>query len=241
MTPEQARNQYDAQGFIHFPGALAGAELAEIQECFERAAKEKALGDLLNREPRFLSLIDHPAWFPAIRAVVGEDVMLRYLTGGIIPARAEIGSGWHCDLSTIRAINLPESIIMTKLFVYLADVPEDGACLAVVPGSHRYQMGHPLPDIARHEDMPHHRKLVMKAGDAVLMSGYTWHARFHNRSDHARKVLESSYIHFWMKTQYELNDFKPEVQERILASHNLRQLFGVQEPGVSDWERRLLP
>lgn len=42
-----------------------------------------------------------------------------------------------------------------------------------------------------------------------------------------------------MKTQYAFGDFSPHVQELIQASHNRRQLFGVPEPGRSDWERRL--
>jgi ectoine hydroxylase-related dioxygenase (phytanoyl-CoA dioxygenase family) len=100
-------------------------------------------------------------------------------------------------------------------------------------------MGHPLPDLATHKDMPHHVKMIVKAGDAVLMNGYTWHARFHNRSDRPRKVLEYSYIHAWMKTQYEFSDFSLQVQSLIMASHNRRQLFGVPEPGVRYWERRL--
>ena len=239
MTPEKARQEYDAQGFLYFPNALSPDELHAVQKAFDRAADDKALADILNREEIFLKMIDHPAWFPAIREVVGEDVMLRYAKGGVISPNSGTGSGWHCDLSTIRAVDLPESIVMTKLFVYLTDVPENGACLGVVPGSHRYALGHPLPDINRHEDMPHHRKMVVKAGDAVLMNGYTWHARFPNRSDGPRKVLEQSYIHFWMKQQYEFTDFVPETQEQIFESHTLRQLLGVPEPGKTDWERRL--
>src|SRR5207249_335785 len=72
----------------------------------------------------------------------------------------------------------------------------------------------------------------------VLMNGYTWHARFHNRSDRARKVLEYSYVHAWMKTMYEFSDLSPHVQDLIMRSHNRRQLFGVPEPGQSEWARR---
>ena len=239
MTPQQARAQYDAQGYVHIRSALKPDELGRVQEAFDRAAEQDALRDILNQDDVFLDLVDHPVIFPVARAVVGDDVQLRYIRGGVIKPLTDSGSGWHCDLSGIMGVDLPNSVLMTKLFIYLEDVSEDGACLSFVPGSHRYAMGHPLPDIDAHDEMPHYVKMVMPAGDAVLMSGYTWHARFHNRSDRPRKVIEASYIHAWMKTQYTFDDLSPRVQALILKSHNRRQLFGVPEPGRSDWERRV--
>ncbi len=239
MTPQQARNAYDTQGYVFIPEALKGDELQRIQNAFQKADENKALKNLLNQDECFLNLVDHPAWLPIIQAIVGDDIQLRYMQGGIVRPFSDSGSGWHCDLSHMKGVYLPDSIIMTKLFVYLEAVPENGACLACVPGSHRYDLGHPLPDIQAHEDMPHHVKMIAQPGDAVLMNGYTWHARFHNKSNMPRKVIESSYIHAWMKTQFQVEDFSPAIQEKILSTHNLRQLLGVPEPGQTDWQRRL--
>ena len=239
MDPQQASAAYDAQGYVYIPGALQGDLIEQVQAAFDRAVEKKALPDLLNQDDIFLDLVDHPAWFSVARDVVGGDVQLRYIRGGIVQPNTDSGSGWHCDLSDLNGVYLPDSVIMTKLFVYLEDVPENGACLALVPGSHRYDLGHPPPDIDTHEAMPHHAKMVVTAGDAVLMNGYTWHARFHNQSATPRKIIESSYIHAWMKAQYQFDDFSARLQERILASHNRRQLFGVPEPGQTDWQRRL--
>ncbi|OGG49740.1 MAG: hypothetical protein A3F84_22840 [Candidatus Handelsmanbacteria bacterium RIFCSPLOWO2_12_FULL_64_10] len=238
MTPEQARQEYDAQGYVLIRSALNAEELKRVREAFDRAATKGALRDLVNQDDVFVDMVDHPALLPIVRAVVGDDAQLRYAQGGIIRPGTDSGSGWHCDLSGIVGVYLPDSILMTKLFTYLEDVPEDGACLSFVPGSHRYELGHPLPDLAVHEDMPHHVKMVVRSGDAVLMNGYTWHARFHNRSDRPRKVLEYSYVHAWMKTMYEFKDLSPHVQELVMRSHNRRQLFGVPGPEQSDWGRR---
>jgi phytanoyl-CoA hydroxylase len=238
MTAEEARQQYDQQGFVLIRNALTPDELQRVRVAFDRAAEQKALRDLLNQDDVFVDMVDHPVLLTVVRAVVGEDAQLRYAQGGIVRPGEDTGSGWHCDLSGLRGVYLPESVVMTKLFTYLEDVPENGACLAFVPGSHRYELGHPLPDIDAHEAMPHHVKMVVRAGDAVLMNGYTWHARFHNRGDRPRKVLEYSYIHSWMKTQYDFRQLSPHVQGLIMASHDRRQLFGVPEPGRSDWERR---
>ena len=239
MTPEQARQQYNSQGFVFIRGALSDAEVERVLNAFDQAAKNDSLYDLLQQDEVFVDMVDHPAIFPVVRAVIGEDVQLRYAHGGVREANTESGGGWHCDLCDIKGVYLPDSLIMTKVFTYLVDVPENGATFAIVPGSHRFEMGHPLPDIEDHEDMPHHAKLTAKAGDAVLFNGYCWHARFHNRSNSDRKVLEYSYVRSWMKTQYDYRDLPASIQQRITQSHNRRQLFGVPEPGVSDWERRL--
>ncbi|MDA0711579.1 MAG: phytanoyl-CoA dioxygenase family protein [bacterium] len=239
MSPQDAKCAYDTQGYVHIPNALVREELRRVQSAFRKAEDGQALRDLLNQDDCFVDLVDHPAWLPIVQAIVGDDVQLRYLTGGVVKPKSGSGSGWHCDLSELSCVDLTESIIMTKLFLYLEAVPENGACLACVPGSHRYEMGHPLPEIETHADMPHHVKMVAQPGDAVLMNGYTWHARFHNNSDVPRRIVESSYIHAWMKTQFEFGKLTPRIQEKILSSHNRRQLFGVAEHGLSDWERRL--
>ena len=240
MTPTEARAEYDAQGYVYIRQALKGHELDRLQAAFSRAEQQGALRDILNQDDLFLDLVDHPSWLPAAQAIVGDDLQLRYINGGVIPPQTDSGSDWHCDLSNINGVYLPDSVIMTKLFIYVDDVPADGACLSFVPGSHRYEMGRPLPADHSYEEMPHHVKMVVSAGDAVLMNGYTWHARFHNRSTRPRKVIEASYIHAWMKTQFDFNDLAPQVQARIMACHNRRQLLGVPDPQQGNWQRRLL-
>tara|TARA_B100000686_G_scaffold349899_1_gene444365 strand:- start:97 stop:876 length:780 start_codon:yes stop_codon:yes gene_type:complete len=235
----QARQQYDSQGFVYIPGALSEEEVQRVGTALDRATENEALYEILGQDEVFVDMVDHPAIFPIVRAVVGEDVQLRYAWGGVRQAMSDSGGGWHCDLGHINGVDLSDSLIMTKVYVYLVDVPENGATLAIVPGSHRFEMGHPLPDIAEHEDMPHHVKLVARAGDAVLFNGYCWHARFHNRSTQDRKVLEYSYVHSWMRTRYDYRDFPEHIQQSMTQSHDRRQLFGVPEPGVNDWERRL--
>ena len=42
-----------------------------------------------------------------------------------------------------------------------------------------------------------------------------------------------------MRTAYDYKDMLPHTQQLMTQSHDRRQLFGVPEPGVGDWERRL--
>jgi len=112
MDSQKARAAYDAQGFVYMPGALQGDLLEQVQAAFERAAEKKALPDLLNQDDVFLDLVDHPAWFSVVRVVVGDDVQLRYIRGGVVQPNTDSGSGWHCDLSGLNGVYLPDSVIM---------------------------------------------------------------------------------------------------------------------------------
>ena len=249
MTNEKARQEYNSQGFVFMPGAVSSEQVDRLNYAVDRAAaKDKnynanepkfTINNVLGENEIFIDMVDHPKIFPTVRAVMGDDVQLRYASAGLVKPGFESGGGWHCDLSDITGVYLPDSLIMIKVFTYLVDVPDDGATLAIVPGSHRFEMGHPMPDIKKHEDMPHHVTFPAKAGDAVLFNGYCWHARFHNRSGVERKVLEYSYCHSWMNTMYDYRELPDHIQQAMLKTHDRRQLFGVPEPEVNDWHRRL--
>ena len=126
MKPEQARRDYDAQGYVLIRNALIPGEVEQVREAFDRAADKGELRDVLNQDDVFVDMVDHPVLLPIVQAIVGDDIQLRYAQGGVIKPHTESGSGWHCDLSGIMGVYLPDSIIMTKLFTYLEDVPVPG-------------------------------------------------------------------------------------------------------------------
>ncbi len=95
MTPEQARQQYNSQGFVFIRGALSGAEVKRVLKAFDRAAKNDSLYDLLHQDEVFVDMVDHPAIFPVVRAVIGEDVhcaMPMEASGKPTPNRAAAGT-----------------------------------------------------------------------------------------------------------------------------------------------------
>src|ERR1051326_2812708 len=112
MNPEQAKQQYDAQGYVLIPQALGAEELRRVREAFDRAAGQRALRDILNQDDVFVDMADHPVLLPIVRAMVGEDAQLRYAQGGIIRPHSDSGSGWHCDLSELMGVYLPNSVVM---------------------------------------------------------------------------------------------------------------------------------
>ena len=89
ITSEKAREQYDSQGFVFIPGALSEEEVERVGEAVDRAAANDTLYDVLGQDEIFVDMVDHPAIFPVVRAVVGDDVQLRYAWGGVRNAMAD--------------------------------------------------------------------------------------------------------------------------------------------------------
>ena len=95
MTPEEAKQEYDAQGYIVIRNALAPEELGRVREAFDRAAEVGALRDLLNQDDIFVDMVDHPVLFSVVRRL--WETMCRCATPkdaspSPIPIRDRVGT-----------------------------------------------------------------------------------------------------------------------------------------------------
>ena len=224
MTEAQ-QVDYEARGYLLVEAALGPDELHRAQSAFDRAAGDDGLEDLPNRDDLFIHLAEHPALFPVVHRIVGDDVQVRSLRGAKVGSQGA-GRGWHREVAGVLGIHHPASTLCVQLLVFLDDAPEDGARIAAVPGSHRFKPDLPFPDIARIEEMSHHVTLGGRAGTAILLNGNLWQARTRNRSDAPLRFLEYTYIHCWMRQT--LPDLSPHATEVASSSHNLAQLFGIR-------------
>jgi phytanoyl-CoA hydroxylase len=238
MTDEQ-QIEYEAQGYLVIDDALGLAELDRVRNAFERAEINNGLEDLPNRDDAFIHLAEHPVVFPSVHRIVGDNVQVRSLRGlKIEPDSA--GRGWHRELGSILGVHHPNSTIYTQVFFHLDNVPENGSCLAVVPGSHRFKAELPFPDITYIEEMPHHVPLRVAAGSAVVLHGNIWQARTRNRSITPQRFLEYNYIHCWMRQA--LPTLTPHATEVVSSTHNLSQLFGIRTTEMNAnwyWGRKI--
>ena len=81
MRPEEAKAEYDAQGYVHIQNALEGEELVRLQAAFSRAEEQGTLRNILSQDDLFVDLVDHPSWLPIAQAIVGDDLLFRkYIT-----------------------------------------------------------------------------------------------------------------------------------------------------------------
>jgi ectoine hydroxylase-related dioxygenase (phytanoyl-CoA dioxygenase family) len=238
MTDAQ-RFFFEANGYLVIPDALSAAELAAARAAADRAeaAWRADPGRAGLRRPNleqvqapieyddlFLDLMEHPRVFPLVREILGEDVQMIDNDYFLSPPRTESHTGWHHDVG-MHGVYHPFSILMVKVFWLLSDVDPDGGATAVLPGSHRFPPGTPLPKPADPREMPGHVRMAYPAGTAWLFNGRVYHSALPNESDRARRVLIYNYGHFWMK---QWQGYEPsERLGREAATPVRRQLLGI--------------
>ena len=77
---------------------------------------------------------------------------------------------------------------MAKIHFCPEDLTPEQGCLAFIAGSHRYPTGTPRPQIDYRRDSALVKKIVPKAGDAVLFSPDIFNMCLDNSSQDLRKV-----------------------------------------------------
>jgi len=258
MTAEQ-KIQYETQGFLHLPGALDSRTLARFKSAFDAAAQKYAsqwkggtgsngatpqyfdIPHILDQDDVFSDLLDAPTVFPVLMEILGGDLQLHQTMARIFPPGETLTGEWHTDLEGMHGIDLGHSSnFMLKVHYYPEDLTPDQGCLAFIPGSHRYPLGHPLIRIDHTKASPAITKIVPKAGDAVLFNVHVRHMALDNTSPRIRKSLIYAYSHFWVKSY---PNAAPKDLDRLATTPERKQLFGIPTGGKegSYFQQTLLP
>ena len=141
-----------------------------------------------------LHLLDNPRIIPLLQRVMGGKVQVKQIQGRTVPAEAaDRYTRWHRDGgANIQTHPLHSPSI--KVFTFPFDVPADGGCAAVVPGSHRTHMLSPAGPVRDDpHSMPDHVTFPARAGTAVAYDNRIWHNAFPNTSGQDRRCLICSY------------------------------------------------
>ena len=235
MTDEQ-RLFFEANGYLVIPDALSLEELAQVRAACDRAeqvwrADPSRLGErraelqsvqaIIEYDPIFLDLMEHPRVFPLVREIVGDDIAMidndYYISPPVTqPTQHHL---WHYD-EGFTGVYHPRSTMMVKVFYALEDVPPDGGPTAFVPGSHRFLPDFRMPEPAHDDDMPGHVRMAVPAGTAYLFNGRIFHAALPNRSSKTRRVLIFNYGHVWMKPW---QGYEPSERLKAAATTPVRQ------------------
>lgn len=253
MTSDQ-KLQYENQGFVHLPGAMDAETTARIRRAFddatdrhraawqEKVARGEADGrffdipDVLDQDDCFVHLVDLPSLVPVLLATVGDDVQLNHTHARIFPPGKTYTAPWHSDLADVIGVDLAHSInFFVKIHFFFEDLSPDQGCLAFLPGTHRLPQDHPRPVIEDVDTSPAAVKIVPKAGDCVIFNTHVMHMALDNTSPKPRKSLIYAYSHFWLKNYA---NAVPGDLERLANTPLRRQLFGVEEAGVSYFDQR---
>lgn len=143
LTEEQAVH-FHSLGFLKVPGALTLQEVDEFARRFD-AVMDRAQGDpsapgarifpdghrvivpLLEADPYFYSVLDHP-----VLAAIGEDLLGEDC---IFPGTSD-GQIHFGDTNWYQDVAWPGPGIRAELTFYLDDVATERGCLSFIPGSH---------------------------------------------------------------------------------------------------------
>jgi ectoine hydroxylase-related dioxygenase (phytanoyl-CoA dioxygenase family) len=127
-------------------------------------------------------------------------------------------------MAGLRGVNIGQTLnFHLKVHFYPYDLTPDQGTLAFLPGSHRYADGIETPNIPEDSNSPVVRRVVPRAGDAVLFNTHLLHMALANGSQHVRKSLIYSYSHFWVKGTI---SGVPKDLNRLATTPQRRQLFG---------------
>lgn len=159
----------------------------------------------IEQDESLLHLLDNPNTLPIIEAVLGGRAQVNQIQARTVPAEvASQYTSWHRDAGDQISID-PNYSPTLKAFTFFFDVPDDGGCAAVLPGSHRVQFAcnphwsHELDQESMGADgmpdssEPAFLKFPCKAGTVVMYDNRIFHNALPNTSGADRCALITSY------------------------------------------------
>ena len=205
--PEHLAGRLSEQGWCLLPGVLTAAQAAEVRGRLVAAARtSEARGvpttyigldpnprnvrvfNLLDLDPIFIELIQHPLALAAVRWLLGEHFLISNFTANI----ALPGSGsmaMHSDQGIVTTPPWAAAEAINVIWV-LDDMDEDNGATRYVPGSQHWQTLADVPADARALSVP----FEAPAGSILAMDGRLWHTSGENRSaDRERALLFGFY------------------------------------------------
>jgi ectoine hydroxylase len=158
---------------------------------------------ILEDDPLFTELIDHPPIMPYVHALLNEHPHFHasdaYWETDPTPDRKP---GWHIDGhdSGYRGLRPGIPHLQLKIAYFLSDMTEpDQGNLTLVPGSHRRNHDPDPDDLKTFDSIPDALQVCVPAGTAVMFHNAVWHTRGHfTKSDGKRLMLYFAYEHPWM-------------------------------------------
>ena len=233
---ELQRTQWEEEGYLLFDNAIQGEDLARLQRAFdywaeqckshwlkgveagEAASTFYDIPGVFEKDEIFVDLVDHPSYYPCLKAVTDGEVIFMSPQARTVPAWPITYSGWHPDVPHSHPLHI-------KVQVYVNDVEPKCGEFAFVPGSHKPGAG-PYSKVPRLESMPGHKTFPGKAGTAIMFNSYGWHAAMDNPTGKPRKSIILIY------EKYTPNRVSPEAHAAIAhycTTPERRRLFSLEE------------
>lgn len=198
FTPE-AWDRFARDGILVVEDALDQAQVSRLVAAVEETT-EQTDWNVVEFDPRFAEMIDHPAHIGYMYDVYGE--MLKLLRSEYFkrPPGQEIRNKWHFDGPRVLPFQAfaEHAPLRIKVGYWLTSLPHgDMGNLMYIPGSHRRPY---LSTYHTHEPHPDEVALTARPGAMTLMWGGLWHRVAENRSDITRLNMFLEYGPSWIVT-----------------------------------------
>lgn len=242
LTDEQ-KHQWREDGFLLLKGALTPEEVAKLTAVVDAIyaphlqqpdVKPEAGLDrrnVMEENALFVELMDHPATFPVVLALLGPYIQLSMSEVIVRPPNPEGSPLLHTDGGqAMRQIRITDDSLplQIKIQYFLTDVDApDSGNFTVVPGSHR----RPFPEggVAGGPYISDAVQLCVRAGDAAFFPHALWHGYVTNRSAQTRKSLIYCYSQQCFRP-FDYEKASPELLARCTPRQ--RRLIG----DIGEWK-----
>jgi len=219
MAQQDKARQLAEDGWCVVPGVLSPNEANAVRERLWAAAEEserrgaptRNIGldpnqhnvrvfNLIDLDPVFIDLIQHPAAVSLVESLIGEDFLVSNFTANI----ALPGSG-SMELHSDQSIVVPEPWFnpwAINIIWCLNDVREANGATRFLPGSQRFKTAAEVPADA----LKRMRPFEAPIGSIIAMDGRVWHTSGANvTQDEERALLFGYYSSAFLRPQQNWN------------------------------------
>lgn len=151
----------------------------------------------LEKDPLFWAFINQPLFAKIAREIIGDKVSIYRCVLMNKPSEGGTNLPFHQDGGGLWGLDKDPEL---QIWTALDDAGENGGCLEVVDGSHKWGLAGPLGGVIRDhvvaekrgEELVH--KIPARAGEAILIHNYLWHRSGRSDSGHPRRAISVCYM-----------------------------------------------
>ncbi len=227
---DNALAHYDEHGYVIVPEVLDGDACEAIKAAlapyadgtypgrndFEGFHSERVYS-LISRSPVFADLVEHPVALAALDRILTPGYLISAFLA-ILVHPGETRQPMHFDDGFVQHPR-PRPSNMVSIIWAIDEFTETNGATELVPGSHRWEDGHPAPDDSGI------MKAVMPAGSALIMDGLLIHRGGANESDGDRLAITPQYCEPWARQQ-ENHILATPAELTSTLSPRVRELMG---------------
>ena len=246
FTAEQWE-QFTADGVIVIEDALSDEEIDRYLQAIDRYCAADAQynptkfcmrENIVQRDPTFAELIDHPRHVGYGYDIYGELLKLHLSQIFIRPTDGNYNH-WHHDgaRAVPYGVYAPELPLQLKISYWLTDLPSTKmGNFVYLPGSHRSQHS---KYYHTHESVPGEKILCVPKGAMTVANCNTWHRVEPNESDVVRKNIFLAYCPSWVcegdRYQSDPNWLKTLNREQRIIMRSYANPYARAKPPAEDF------